>query len=210
MLRSVNSILGSTILARDGELGHVHDFLFDDRTWTVRYLVVETGSWLASRRVLLSPSIAGWPDWEKRVLPINLTKDQVRASPDLDTAKPVSRQEEIAMSQHYGWPAYWTMEPPLMPIPMTPLDVSSPPAPEGDPHLRSTREISNYEVQSSDAEVGRIDDLILDDSKWFIAYLAVGTGSWFSGQRVMLSTRSVASISWSHRQIHFDHLREEM
>jgi sporulation protein YlmC with PRC-barrel domain len=108
VLRSVSSLLGSSILANDGEMGHVHDILFDDRSWLVRYIVVETGSWLSGRRVLLSPIIAQAPDVEGRVLRVALTRDQVRNSPGIDTDLPVSRQQEIAMTLHYGWPAYWT------------------------------------------------------------------------------------------------------
>lgn len=205
MLRSLNGVFGSTILSKDGELGNLQDCLFDDRTWTVRYMVVETGSWLSSRRVLLSPSITGRPDWDKRVLPVDLAIDQVRNSPDVDTAKPVSRQEEIAMSQHYGWPAYWSMEPLFMPVPM-PEDLPA----SADPHLRSAREVSGYQVHTTDAEIGRIDDLILEDANWSIRYLAVNTGSWFSGQKLMLSTRWSGSISWSHRQVRLVRSIEEL
>jgi uncharacterized protein YrrD len=206
MLRSLNSVIGSAILAKDGELGHVRDFLFDDRVWAVRYVVVETGSWLASRQVLLSPSVAGRPDWEQPSVAVDLTMEQVRSSPDVDTAKPVSRQEEIAMSQHYGWPAYWSMEPRVMFMPAP--DPGG--RPEGDPHLRSVKEVSGYEVHATDAEIGRVDSQIMDDATWFIRYLVVSTGNWFSGQSLLLSSRSVASISWSHRQVLLIQSREEM
>lgn len=207
MLRSLNKLLGSTILAKDGELGKIHDFLFDDRAWTVRYLDIETGSWLSSRRVLLSPSAAGRPDWEKLVVPVDLTMDQVRNSPDIDTAKPVSRQEEIAMVRHYGWAAYWTMEPPLLPVQEWTV---TPSAPEGDPHLRSVREVATYGATTGDEEIGRIDDFIMEDANWFIRYLVVNTGSWFSGQKLLLSTRWVGTVSWPHKQILFARSLDEM
>lgn len=206
MLRNLNSLLGSVIRAVDGDLGHVHDFLFDDRGWTIRYIVVEAGNWISSQQVLVSPTAAGKPDWDKRVVPVNLTMDQVRKSPDVDTATPVSRQEEIAMSQYYGWPAYWSMDPPLVPV-VVPGHVI--PA-DGDPHLRSMREVITYQVQAVDGELGNMDDLIMEDSTWYIRYLVANTGSWLSGQKLLVSTRWVGSILWSQRQILLAHSREEL
>lgn len=205
MLRNVNSLFGSVIQASDGELGHIHDFLFDDRGWTLRYIVVETGNWLSSRQVLISPSAAGQPDWERRVVPVSLSMEQVRNSPDVDTATPVSRQEEIAMSQHYGWPAYWSMDPPLVPV----LVPNQPMAGEGDRHLRSVKEIVTYQVHATDGEMGGIDDLIMEDSNWFIRYIVVNTGSWLSEQKLLIATRSVGSVQWSHRQIVLARSRDE-
>ena len=197
MLRSLTTLQGSKIVAKDGELGEVRDFLFDDRTWKVRYLVVETGSWLSRRQVLVAPTVASQPELDKRVIAVDLTVDQVRHSPDVDTAQPVSRQSEIAMSQHYGWGTYWTVEPPLSPV----LVADAPIEPEGDPHLRSMKEVVSYSARAAGDEVGKVDDLIIDDTRWSIRYLAVKTGSWLDGQKILLSTESVGSISWTHREV---------
>lgn len=209
MLRNLNSLLGSVINAVDGNLGHIHDFLFDDRGWTVRYLVVETGNWLSSRQVLISPSSAGPPDWEKRVVPVSLTMEQVRNSPDVDTATPVSLQEEIAMSQYYGWPAYWSMDPPLVPV-MIANAPNAVVAAGADPHLRSVKEVITYQVQAADGELGNIDDLIMEDSTWYIRYLVANTGSWLNGQKLLLATRWVGSILWSQQQVILTHSREDL
>ena len=107
MLRNVNSLVGYAIRATDGDLGKVHEFYFDDQTWTIRYLVVETGTWLSGRQVLLSPAALGEPDWTSRTFAAGLTVAQVRDSPDIDTAKPVSRQHEMDLAGHYAWPMYW-------------------------------------------------------------------------------------------------------
>jgi uncharacterized protein YrrD len=197
MLRSVKSTFGSTIHATDRELGRLHDVLFDDRVWRIRYLVVETGGWLSSRKVLLSPSVSGRTVSGKPKLPVNLTMDQVRHSPEVDVAHPVSRQHEIAMSQHYAWPAYWTMERFLMPV-RVPGETARP---EGDTHLRSAREVASYSVRSSDENIGRIDDFIRHDGNWSIRYLVVRTGSWFSGQQLLLPAREIDSVSFRERAV---------
>ncbi|MEI6499860.1 MAG: PRC-barrel domain-containing protein, partial [Armatimonadota bacterium] len=150
MLRNVNSLVGYAIRATDGDLGKVDEFYFDDLTWTIRYLVVETGNWLSGRKVLLSPAALGETDWKSRTFAASLTTEQVRSSPDLDTAKPVSRQHELDLSGHYAWPLYWgsglstggmygaSPLGPLM-IEATPVP-GEPPASDGEdsPSLRST------------------------------------------------------------------------
>lgn len=107
MLRPVKDLKGYALLATDGPIGHVVDVLVDDRHWAVRYLVVDTGTWLSGRRVLISPMSLGRPDWALQQLPVSLTKDRVEHSPDVDTQKPVSRQHEEEQLSYYGYPVYW-------------------------------------------------------------------------------------------------------
>jgi hypothetical protein len=107
MLRDINDLGGYAVLATDGEVGYVTEFYFDDEKWVIRYLVVECGSWLSRRKVLITPISIGKPDWGGRILPVSITRAQVRDSPDIDTDKPVSRQHEMDYLGHYGYPAYW-------------------------------------------------------------------------------------------------------
>ncbi len=107
MLASVTDLQGFTLRAMDGEIGKVDRFYFDDETWAIRYLVVNTGSWLAGRLVLISPFAVGQTDWESKQLEVALTKKQVEGSPDIDTHKPVSRQHEAEYLGYYGYPFYW-------------------------------------------------------------------------------------------------------
>jgi uncharacterized protein YrrD len=90
MLRSMNDLEGYAIRATDGTIGHVKDFYFDDQAWVIRYLVVDTGTWLSSRKVLISPIAIGRPDWAEQVLPVSITKEQVKNSPDVDTKSTTS------------------------------------------------------------------------------------------------------------------------
>jgi uncharacterized protein YrrD len=200
MLLNLTSLFGVSVLAKDGNIGHVRDVLFHDRSWVVRYFVVETGSWFSGRRVLLSPFIFLQPEWKKRVLPVDLTIEEVRQSPDVDTDLPVYRQQEIAMTQHYGWPAYWTMEASKLPGEKS--------EPEGDPDLRSANEILTYKVKTSDGDLGRMDDLVVEDANWFIRFLVLSTGSWFEGQKLLVATRWVGSVSWANKEVVVPHSRD--
>ncbi|MEO8036426.1 MAG: PRC-barrel domain-containing protein, partial [Acidobacteriota bacterium] len=104
MLRRANDLERYKVRATDGEIGDVDEFYFDDATWTLRYLVVETGSWLLKRRVLVAPESFGPPDWPAREFPVDLTREQVKDSPTIEMDKPVSRQHEMAYRAHFGWP----------------------------------------------------------------------------------------------------------
>ena len=154
MLRSIKTLLGYTVLAEDGDMGKVRDFCFHDDTWIIRYLVVDTGHWLPGRRVLVTPGALGKPNWEGLNFPVALTREQVEKSPDIDTDKPVSRQQEVALFKHYGWPFYWigvepgpSTWPPFVPVAPLPVPLKASPTEneeKADPHLRSFREVKGY------------------------------------------------------------------
>lgn len=107
MLRSVKSLYNYVLSAEDGMIGRSKDFLFDERMWTVRYMVADTNKWLPGKKVLISPIALGTPDWNSRVFPVRLTKEQIEKAPLLDSDAPVSRQHEVKWNQHYGLHYYW-------------------------------------------------------------------------------------------------------
>ena len=111
MLRSAVQTFGYRLQATDGEFGCVRDLLFDDRLWTVRYLVADTGTWLPGRQVLISPAALGQPDWDGSLFPVSLTKEQIERSPAVHDDQPVSREYETALHRHYGWSLYWATDP---------------------------------------------------------------------------------------------------
>ena len=107
MLRTIESLYGRTVAARDGEIGTVDQIYFDDEAWGVRYLVVETGSWINKRKVLISPYSFKHADPGSSTVEVDLTQQQVKDSPNIDTDKPVSRQHETEYLGYYGYPTYW-------------------------------------------------------------------------------------------------------
>ena len=95
MLRKMTQLKGFAIGARDGDIGEVNDFIFDDRAWTVRYLVADTSRWLPGRKVLISPIVMDQPDWQGKRLPVLLSQEQVKNSPDITMDEELSAQDEI-------------------------------------------------------------------------------------------------------------------
>ena len=231
MLRSTKDLEHYTIGATDGDIGHVEDFYFDDDAWVVRYLVVDTGSWLVGRTVLISPISLREPDWIKRTLPASITMEQVRNSPDIETDKPVSRQDENLYLGYYGLPGYWggagMWGDRMYPYALTPGYVDdglTRPQQERevqayrnaererrrneDPHLRSCNEVVGYYLHASDGEVGHVEGFLLDDKTWAIRYLVVNTSNWWMGHKVLIAPPWIKEVSWDAQTVSVDLSRE--
>jgi uncharacterized protein YrrD len=209
MFHDLESLIEATVIATDGALGTVRNFLFDDQSWTIRYLVVDVGSWLKRRAVLVAITAVQQPDWNEKRFHVHLTKQQVRDSPDVDTEKPVSRQQEIAMKEHFGWLAYWEHGQFDL-LATMPAGREFPVRAKQDPTLRSVCAVQGYEVWATDSEVGCLESFILDDASWHLGYLSVKTGDWLYSRSVLIPTRWVSSVSWAHRRIDVHRSREQI
>jgi hypothetical protein len=222
MLREVSTLKGLTVNATDGEIGSVYDVYFDAKQWTVRYFVVDTGTWLAGRRVLISPmSLRAGAVVEDR-LNVGLSKTQVEQAPSWDTDKPVSRQHEIAFAQYYDHPYYWAGPArwgggwdPLIgvaPIPrVDPVEeeIRARERESADPNLHSAREVIGYYVQAADDDVGHVADLLVDET-WAIRYIVVDTRNWLPGRNVVLSPSWIHTVNWDESRVHVDLSRREV
>lgn len=104
MLHRVKDIYNYTLEAEDGEIGHVEDFIVDDETWTIRYMVVDTRTWLPGRKVLVAPGWINSIDWSESKVTVFMTKEQVKTSPEYDPESPLTPEYEAGLSKHYGLP----------------------------------------------------------------------------------------------------------
>ena len=207
MLRTIQGLLGYKIQARDGEIGQVDDFYFDDEDWTVRYLVVDTGDWFPGKQVLISPSaFSGHPQWSTKTFPVNLTRAQVSRSPDLESERPRLRPEP---DLHYGWPIYWGGESSTNLIATAVLEEELEQF-RGDTSLRSMNEVVGYRIHAENSQFGHLDDFIVDDETWHIKYLVIDTRNFFPGKKVLISPRWVHSVDWSDSELHVDLTREQV
>ena len=224
MLRNVKDLQGYAIRATDGVIGEVDDFYFDDEDWAIRYLIVDTGTWLSGRKVLISPLAIGHPDWLGQLLPVSLTKVQVEKSPDIDTRKPVSRQQEAEYFGYYGYPYYWegvgvwgldsylsgmgaypggvTTEPPFEED-MRTRRAAAKQAP-GDCHLRSCRAVIGYQIHATDGDIGRVGDFLVDEHTWKIRFLAVDTSNAWGGHQGLIAPPWIEAVDWSTETVSVD------
>ena len=199
MLRNLKDLQGYALRAVDGDIGTVKDFLFDDERWVVRHLVVETGHWLASRKVLVAAASLGAPNHDEKVLPVSITREQVKNSPDIDTDKTISRQHERDHLGYYGYPAYWDSvgvwgAGSLAGVEAPQADVVE--QQRGDPHLRSCKAVTGYHIKARDGEIGHVQGGIVDEESWAIRYLIVDTSNWWLGHKVLIAPPWIQEVSW--------------
>jgi sporulation protein YlmC with PRC-barrel domain len=227
MLLAISALKGYTIEASDGVMGSVGDLLFDDKTWRVRWLVIDTGGWLSARQVLLHPSSVGQTDFDRSRLLVKLTKSQVERSPDLLQGQPVSQSIEDKLYSHYGWDPLWggggylgpnsaLMESPMgeqssFGLGMAPeaADVT-PEENDPDPGRRSVVEVTGYHVRATDGDIGHIENFIMDSDAWTIRYLIVATRNWWPGQHVLISPAAVQQIEWIGRHAQLNVSRDQV
>ena len=219
MLQVISPLKGFSVEASDGRIGTVVDFLFDEVSWKLRWLVIDCGTWLRGRKTLIHPSAISQEDLERQHFVVSLTKAQVEGGPALAEDQPVSQQMENQLYTYYGWDPLWgganlsaipgAMASPLMGPPymgLGPIDEAE--APRGgamsrgtDPHLRSVVEVIGYRVHAVDGEIGHIENLMLDGADWSVRYLIVDTRNWWFGQRVLISPFAVKTIDWFDRHV---------
>jgi len=222
MLLVASALKGYDIEATDGAIGTVSDFLFDDTSWILRWLVVDNSTWLTERRLLLHPSSIGRAAYERRALTVALTKAQIEGSPDIRHDQPVSRQMELSLYDYYGESPLWqggyfgggAIASPLSPPPIyrqTPLrspDSEVMDRDERDPHLRSVDAVTGYHVQAKDGTIGHVENFMIDDGRWDVRYLIVDTKNFWPGKRVLLSPHAVTEVDWPGHEIWLNLSRE--
>lgn len=224
MLHSANALRGFAIAASDGELGSVKDVYFDDAEWVIRYIVVNTGGWPNGFDVLLSPKSVLAEEWERNSLRVDLTMQQIRNSPSIDTAKPVERQHEEEFNIYYGFPFYWAgphrgsaVYPGV--VEKKPLDAADMLAIRrrmederlhSDPHLRSCSDVVGYHIHATDKQIGHAEDFLFDQTDWSIQLMAVDTRKWLVGKHVLISPRQIGRVSWEERAVFVNATRDQV
>jgi uncharacterized protein YrrD len=216
MLIDTSLFIGFAVAGIDGEVGTVKDIYFDDEKWIVRYLVVETGGWFNSRKVLISPFSVRSLDPAAGTVSLDLTQERIKNSPEIDTDKPVSRQHETDFYNYYGYPYYWA-GPMVWGYTAYPTMVADRPAEystavsaserakdqerHDDPHLRSSKEVTGYDIQATDDSVGHVEDFLFDERDWSMRFIVVDTRNWWPGKKVLIPPSRISQVSWENEQI---------
>lgn len=226
MLRSIKELSGYPLQAQDGQIGKVKSCLFDDRHWRLRYVVADTGSWLSTNQVLISPLHLGEPDTgtHDKSLPVDLTKERIENSPPIQENAPVSRQYETEFANYYDQTLYWQGPYGWNPIPSPSFSTIHG---EGElteiqkrrtqrfedienSHLRSSEEVIGYAVKTSDDAFGFIDDFIFETGNWMIRFLVVSSRKWFPGKKFLIDIDWVSQFNWREQTAHITLTRAQL
>lgn len=221
-LYSTGMLKGRPIAATDEDIGKCADLLLDDRDWTLRYLVVDTGHWLPGRKVVIAPSEIArhGPLTADGHIRTKLTRRQIKESPSLEEHAPVSRQLEQQLAAYYGWPAYWeggalwgtaAMQPDA--VGTVPGDKLSPDLTESaqtENHLHSARELGHYANHAADGDLGLLRELLFDPECWQARYVVLKTSRWFGGSLRVFPVSWIDRIDTVGRTIFTQQSREEI
>ena len=191
MLRKLRELRTYRLHATDGDIGHLEQFYFDDRDWKIRYFVVDIGTWLHGKKVLMSPSAITGVDETTKTINAAFTKRQVQESEDISTHKPEGLVQPHDYSLYLGLPYYLTHS----------FQEAY------DEHLRSSKMVSRYHVMAVDGEIGQIEDGVEDDEKWTIQYVVTTVSNWWSAKKVLLPTEWILWISAAESNVYASLMR---
>jgi hypothetical protein len=209
-LQNIKELYGKRLAAKDGDIGHVKDFYFDDKAWVLRYVVVDTGSWLTGRLVLLTHHVFEQLDHREPALQVKLTKLQIEESPSIASHEPVSRQFEERYYRSFGWPVYWqggemwggTKGDPLVAAPLPEnIELRKALEPRADRHLQSAKEVAGYPIQASDGPIGHVTSFLVNARSWAIHEMVVEAGPWYSGREILVSPGRIERISYAEKKV---------
>ena len=203
MQRRASDFTGYSIEAIDGTVGHISDILFEDQNWKLRWFVVNTGSWLIGRQILIHPDALQPADIRNRAFPVSLTKCQVEASPDLRSDQPVSLQMDQDLSDYYGYSSligdglYGGLGLGLLGD-GTSRVITDPrlAAPSRDDHqLLSIGATTGFQIHALDGDIGHLDDFLVDDEDWTVTFAIVATKNWGFGKHVLVSPSDIQATN---------------
>jgi hypothetical protein len=204
MLKNAGDIMTYRLSAGDGDLGQIVKLLFDEETWTVRYIVVRT----RGQDVFVSPVGITSVDNTRGIVVAGSTGEALRAAPSFDTGQPVTRSQESDYFDYHGWHAYWEGESRWGDA-ACPGPLLSPPRSEErtvvrsascDSFLRVTDDVEGFSVQCPEGELGCVKDLLIDLRTWAIRYTLIDTGE----RRLLLSPHWIDQIGWLERTMIVD------
>lgn len=107
ILRSETEVESYHVAARDGDIGHIDDFLVSDGDWTLRYIVIDTRNWLPGKKVLVAPAWTRGIDWARQKLLVDADKETIKEAPEYETGMSIDEALEHRVFQHYGKKPYW-------------------------------------------------------------------------------------------------------
>lgn len=179
---------GFTIHAIDGEIGKVDDFYFDCSDWKIHYAIVKLGTLFQTRDVLICISELG-PSGLIGVAS-DLSILQVQKSPEIDSAKPLTSDQEEKLQEGYGLKCHEFSND----------KVST---------LQKIFSLKDFTLVAKGEDAGRVEDIIIDDEIWYVKYLVISTGSW-TGKRVLLDICMSKNIDWEQSRIEVDITKEKI
>lgn len=225
MLRKMSALQNFNLRGVNGDLGKVTDFYFDQHQFILRYIIIDTGSWLKDEQTIISTEVIKNIDYQNKLINTDLEAEKIESAPSPDKNKPVSKAVEEKLSKYFNWPLYWisdhsTAGPTILAgSPMREKlydfqniidEKSLNTEDEVESNLRSFKEVKNYHIKAENKEFGYLKDLFVDEDNWQIRYLLIDTRNFFPGKKILIAPSWIQNISWDKEKIYISQTKEEL
>lgn len=216
MLRSLNVLMNFTIHFGDDEVGKVTDIYIDKSTWSLRYLILDTGKWLSGKTIIVSTQNLDKFDTDNQTITIHRSLNDVESSPEFKNLETLTRKFEENLFAHYQWVPYWTAQgiaqsgaaPVVLPVQDAneDTDISSS---RKEPDLLTFEDIKSYEVVHEDQTLGWVKDGIYDDGSWDIHSIIFDTGKTLREKIIEVPVKRISSININDKHVLTEMSRQE-
>ncbi|ADO78022.1 PRC-barrel domain-containing protein [Halanaerobium praevalens] len=227
MLRKLHDLKGFTVQGKKEKLGEIDDFYFDQDHLVLRYLVLDTGSWLKHETNLISTHSVLEINFDQKMVKVDIEKSQLEDSPSLAKNKPISQLEEKRIVEYFDWPGYWSehhasdsefihagLQQRKKLLDIKALDAEKAAeknaAAEKQSNLRSLEEVTGYKIHAQDEKFGHLEDIFVDEENWLIRYFLIDTKDHIPGKSVLIAPEWIDSISWQGAEIFVDKDKKEI
>ena len=193
----------------NGDAGQIHDLYFDDSSWAIKYVVIDSGGWFPGKRLILPVSEIDDAVEALQTIRVNLRREDIENGPGIDEVKPVSRQIVRTLLSHHKVLILLPTDNHYLPnwlikiLKAVSSQTEKMPAPAAGHHqLRSAREIIGYNVIYNDEKIGFLSDLIVNTVDWTIpSIVAKQRKPLMETSVLMLSPEHVETFDWAGHQI---------
>jgi sporulation protein YlmC with PRC-barrel domain len=170
--------------AEGGHCGRIKDIYFDDSTWAITHLVLSVEPWqIGQKQVLIKPEQIDSVSFESGIIKLVMDAAEIENLPLASSVLPVCKQyASFALSS----PGARMFARGLV---------------GSDPHLRSTKAVMNYRINTGADFGGTLADLIFDDESWTIRYLAVEQIIERKKLRFHILPQSVERFTWATQRV---------
>jgi sporulation protein YlmC with PRC-barrel domain len=209
MLRSCKSLEGYSLNASDGEIGHLKTIHFNDEDWSVKYLVVDIGSFWNEKKVLVLPNASYQFSWIEQNISVKLTRNQIKEALPYSSDLPVSDQHELINKLNFK--SLYLIEPWSGSfLPLWFPDLKAGQALQnivqeiGDKDLRCAKTITGYQVVLKDKEFGKVEDFILDCNEWIIRDIVIDANHILHSNKKIIPVSKIKVFDTDNQKIELE------
>jgi hypothetical protein len=194
MLKNVDTFKNNEVHASDGMIGIIRDLYFDTQDLILKFMVIDTQSWLENREILISPESVKRFNWDRNKFDLGLLKRRIEQSRVISIDEPAGPGGRKQSREYYFLSTYWDSER----------------AGGNLAHLLKDSELKRFDICLSDGRIGGTAGIIIEESTWKVEFIIVDADSMEAGKLVPLPAGWINRIDPKEGIIHVDLNKEDI